>query len=132
MPTSRTIPLVAGILLLSACGGGGGYDSPTAPNTTAQTVTIEVRDDSFSPRQVTVNPGDTVRWVLVGTPTRGHNVTSNDGSFGTHAFDTANGTYSVTFTGAGQTHDYSCSTHAACCNMRGSIRVGDTAPPYGY
>lgn len=132
MSTARKIHLVAAALAISACGGGGGYDSPTAPNPTAQTVTIEVRDDSFSPRQVTINPGDTVRWVLVGTPTRGHNINSNDAAFADHAFDSASNTYSVVFTEAGQTHDYVCSTHAACCNMRGSIRVGAAAPPYGY
>lgn len=114
-------------LVLAACGGGG-YDSPTA---TAQTVVIEVRDNSFSPRTVTISPGDTVRWVLRGSQTD-HNVTARDGSFANFAFSTAGSTYEVRFTAANQTHDYSCSTHADCCDMRGSIRVGENAPPYGY
>jgi len=130
MSRCRIIGVLLAVAASVSCGGDG-YDSPTDPGPAAQTVTIEVRDNSFSPRTITINPGDTVRWVLRGA-TLDHNVTARTGSFAAHAFTTAGGTYEVRFTAANQTHDYSCATHADCCDMRGSIRVGESAPPYGY
>src|SRR5262245_10730210 len=52
-------------LLVLACGGGG-Y-SPTESRGGQKTVTVNVVDFAFEPRSVTINPGDTVRWVMQGS-----------------------------------------------------------------
>ena len=35
----------------------------------------------------------------------------------------------ITAADDGRTFGYSCASHAVCCNMRGSVRVGNSAPP---
>jgi plastocyanin len=116
-------------VLAVACGGGGGYSSPTEPPASGpKTVTIEVRDFSYEPRQVTINPGDTVRWVYRGAdPT--HTVTEINGTFASGASFNSNGAvYERTFTSTNATFNYSCDAHKDSYNMKGSIRVGDSAP----
>ncbi len=119
--------------LVTGCGGGGGGKSPTSPPTTTpsgQVVTVTVMDDQFVPKQVTINPGDTVRWVLGGSPSAGHTVTANDGSFDSGKVFTSSGaSFQHTFTTSGTTVLYHCQTHYVCCQMQGSVRVGDSAPP---
>lgn len=122
--------LVAGLLAL-ACGGGGGGKSPTAPNpiTTPKTVVITVSDDMYSPKSVSINPGDTVQWVLAPGSLTTHTATDVGGSFDSgFTFTSAGATFSHQFPTNGTTFNYSCKTHKDCCNMKGSIRVGDTAP----
>lgn len=115
------------ILLLSCGGGGGGGNSPTEPQPRGpQVITIEVRDNSYSPKSVTIQPGDTVRWVLRGNdPT--HTATAVDGSFNA-AFAQAGATFERRFDADNRTFDYSCQSHRGCCQMQGSIRVGENAP----
>lgn len=88
-------------------------------------------DNAFSPRSVTVQPGDTVRWVLQGSAV-GHTVTDNTGAFDSGmVFNTGGDSYSHTFgiADSGRTFEYQCATHQACCQMQGSVRVGTDAPP---
>ncbi|HZF07914.1 MAG TPA: plastocyanin/azurin family copper-binding protein [Thermoanaerobaculia bacterium] len=125
--------LTMSVLLASCGGGGGGGSTPTqpGPTTTPQTVVIQVMDGSFSPKHVTINPGDTVRWVMAGT-TYTHTATAVDGSFDSGAVFTAPGaTYQRTFdaTTAGKTFEYFCKVHYSCCGMAGAIQVGSAAPP---
>src|ERR1700681_279122 len=47
--------VAAGLLSLSACGGGG--SSPTSPSSMAKTVTVQIVDFAFNPKDVTINPG---------------------------------------------------------------------------
>jgi len=121
--------LAAG-LLVAACGGGGG-SSPTtpAPAPMPKTVTVQIQDFQYSPKDIQINPGDTVQWVLAG-PTHIHTVTATDGSFDSGFIFTATGaTYSRTFTQSGTTVRYQCKSHYVCCGMAGSIQVGSNAPP---
>lgn len=118
------------IVPLALSCGGSGYSSPTEPsNSGPKTVVVAVKDDAFDPREVTVNPGDTVRWVLQGN-TLTHTVTDSKGAFDSGAVFTAPGAaFEQKLTQANVTYSYFCKVHGACCNMKGSIRVGDSAPP---
>ena len=132
MRRSLWLAIALGSVLLPGCGGGGGGKSPTSPTTnpSPQTVVITVQDDQFVPKSVNINVGDTVRWVLGGSPNAGHTVTANDGSFDSGKVFTSSGAvFEHTFTAAGTTVLYHCQTHYVCCQMQGSIRVGDSAPP---
>ncbi len=128
---SRVIVGAALLGLLPGCGGGGGSGTPTEPPTTSpQVVTVEVKDDLFEPRSITITPGTTVRWVMRGM-NAGHTVTALNGAFDSgFAFPDAGDTFERLFaTGEeGQTFEYSCVTHAECCDMKGSVRVGESAP----
>ncbi len=126
--------LAAAAAALSApgCGGGGnggGGGGPTAPGPVSQSVTVNLNDFAFSPRSITIQPGDTVVWVLRGND-RTHTVTALNGAFNSGAVFTQPGaTFRRTFTENGMTFDYRCTAHVDCCNMRGSVRVGAAAPP---
>ena len=140
----RTIPalatVLATVLLALACGGGGGGGSsptapPSTPTTAPSTVVITVSDDSYSPKSVTINPGDTVQWVLAPGSLTTHTATDVGGTFDSgFVFTAAGKTFTQKFTQTGVTYNYSCKTHGACCNMKGSILVGPSAPKpdHGY
>jgi plastocyanin len=135
MLVKRALYLVTMSILLAACGGGGGGGStptqPPGPTTTPQTITIQVMDNQYSPKHVTINPGDTVRWVMAGTDYV-HTVTAANGSFDSGAVFTAPGAvYERKFdtTTSGQTFEYSCKVHYGCCQMAGAVQVGANAPP---
>lgn len=122
---------LAAPLTLASCGGGGGNGggggSPTEPRP-QQTHVVQVRDNSYEPKSITVEPGDTVRWVFSGTD-RTHTVTALNGAFDSGAVFTASGaTFERRFDSSG-TWDYSCQAHKQCCLMQGSVRVGSNAPP---
>ena len=122
---------LAGALGLLYCGGGGGggSSSPTDPQPPQSSVHIvQVKDNSYDPKTLTIQPGETVRWVLSGS-SPDHTVTAKDGSFdsGT-AFRTPGATFEHRFD-TGGTFEYSCQAHSQCCLMRGSIKVGSNAPP---
>lgn len=123
-----TFMAAAVAVAISCGGGGGGGSSPTEP-AGPRTVTVRVTDFSYDPRSITINPGDTVRWLLQGSDTT-HTVTALDGSFDSGTvFTKAGDTFERRFTQENVTHNYSCKAHSDCCNMRGSIRVGEAAPP---
>ena len=90
-------------------------NNPPDPNT------ISIRDNSFSPASLTVDPGTTVRWVHNGSAI--HTATSGtrnnpDGLF--DSGDMRNGdTFEFTFSNSG-TFDYNCIYHAG---MDGTIVV---------
>lgn len=76
--------VMAAVLLISGCGSSYGMTSTsTFPNlpggTPAQTATISVQNNIFSPVAVKIAPGGTVTWNWVGS---GHSVVS----FGTPSF----------------------------------------------
>jgi plastocyanin len=126
------LAIAFGSALLAGCGGGGGGKTPTSPTPVGspQVVVVTVQDNQFVPKQVNVNPGDTVRWVLSGSSNAGHTVTANDGSFDSGKVFTSSGAaYEHTFSQEGQTVLYHCQTHYVCCQMQGSVRVGSSAPP---
>jgi plastocyanin len=135
MKHSSLVTALAVCAVLAACGGGGGGGgggTPTQPNPPANpnVVTVNLNEFAFSPRQVTVEPGQTVRWVLQGSdPT--HTVTALDGRFNSGTtFGSTGATFQQTFSAAdnNQTFEYRCASHADCCDMKGSVRVGANAP----
>jgi len=122
--------VLATVLLALACGGGGGGSSPTSPTSGPKTVVVTVSDDMYSPKSVTINPGDTVMWVLAPGSLTTHTATDTGGAFDSgFIFTSAGVTFTQKFNQAGLTYNYSCKTHGACCGMKGSILVGDAAPP---
>jgi plastocyanin len=93
-------------------------------------VVVEVRDFAYAPRSVTIQPGQTVRWVRRGNDTT-HTVTAVGGEFDSgFAFAAAGATFERVFPASedGETFEYSCTSHEASHGMRGSIRVGASAP----
>ncbi|HEX7182212.1 MAG TPA: plastocyanin/azurin family copper-binding protein [Thermoanaerobaculia bacterium] len=124
------LALAASLAVYSCGGGGGGGSSPTAPPPAGnpQVVTVQVRDFNYEPSTVTVQPGDTVRWVFSGSDTN-HTVTARNGAFNSGAVFTSQGATFERQFGSRGTFEYSCQAHSECCRMRGSVRVGSDAPP---
>lgn len=123
-------------LAIYSCGGGGGGGNggggPTAPPTPRQPQVhvIQVRDFTFEPRSIQIEPGDTVRWVSNASD-RTHTITAVNGDFDSGAVFTSSGAiYERRFDERG-TWEYWCSSHRQCCQMQGSIRVGANSPPPG-
>ena len=137
MKRSSLVSALAVCAVLAACGGGGGGGggTPTQPNppnppADPNVVTVNLTEFDFNPRRVTVEPGQTVRWVLQGSdPT--HTVTARDGKFNSgNSLRNPGDSFEHTFTAADndQTFEYSCATHSDCCDMKGSVLVGSGAP----
>jgi plastocyanin len=135
-PLRRITLVIACAAGVAACGGGGGGGgTPTSPPPPPgpTITTVEIRDNQFSPRSVTIRPGDTVRWIFRGS-VPGHTVTAENASFDSGQVFTQDGvTFERTF-GAeleNQTILYRCVSHYVCCQMQGSVRVGEGAPDPG-
>src|SRR5579883_3210500 len=91
--------------------------STTTTNQSAVAGTINIRDMMFTPSQITVPKGGTVKWTNNDTTT--HTVVADLGN-GPNSGDIAPGqTYSYTFTKSGSVQ-YHCSIHPS---MRGTIVV---------
>jgi plastocyanin len=116
------------VLVASCGGGGGGGGTPTSlpPSGSPQVIVIQIKDNEFSPKDVTINPGDTVRWVRVGNAPD-HTVSALDGSFD-NTFPQSGATFEHTFNAGGKTFEYQCKSHYGCCQMAGAVRVGSNAP----
>jgi plastocyanin len=109
------IPVAFALLfLLASCGS----DSPTGPQ--SGTIEVELRDTSFSPGQVTITPGSTIRWVNQGNIV--HTVTPDGHDEWERATFSSDGdTFSHTFTEEG-VYAYYCEPHRGV-GMVGTIRV---------
>ncbi len=120
-----TIFLAAALLSLIGCSS-----SSTPTVTPPKTVTVQVLDFSYNPKQVQINSGDTVRWELVGATTT-HTVTALNAAFDSgFIFLQPGDFYDRTFNQDNVTFEYSCDTHeAAPLDMKGSVLVGSGAPP---
>lgn len=133
LATLAALALAASLAIYSCGGGGGGNGgggSPTEPPQPgpAQTHIVTVKENSYEPKSITIQPGDTVRWVFSGIDPN-HTVTALNGNFDSGAVFTSNGaTFERRFDTRG-TFDYSCKAHKQCCLMQGSIRVGENSPP---
>lgn len=130
---ARTLAVAAALTASIVACGGGGDGSPTAPPPTPApgTRVVQVIDNAYTPQQVVVQPGTTVRWVMRGSDP-GHTVTARNGAFDSGFVFHADGdVFEHTFTQAdlGSTFEYSCASHQGCCQMQGSVRVGQNAPP---
>lgn len=93
----------------------------------AATVSVQVGNDFFNPKDITVNVGDTVTWVWIGS---GHDTVST-GTWSS-GLRNAGATFSFNFTAAhaGKRFDYFCTPHRAI-GMVGSVTVRAAAnqPP---
>src|SRR5258708_8564263 len=119
--------MAAGLLLLASCGGGGG-SSPTAPMGSPKTVQVQIVDFAFSPKDVQINTGDTVMFVL-SSATLTHTATAEDGSFDSGmTFNKPGATFSHTFNQLNTTINFHCNTHWHTNGMQGSITVGNGPP----
>lgn|GEM_PF-4960862 len=93
----------------------------------AATVQVQVAANglTFTPQNVTINVGDTVEWVWVGS---GHSTTSgtpgNPDGIWDSGVHNAPFTFSFTFTTPG-TFPYFCTPHGGCCGMIGSVTVNE-------
>ena len=117
------------------CGGGDGGSSSTsptpAPSSNGDVVTVELFEFEFVPKSITVQPGQTVRWILRGNDFT-HTTRDRDGAWNSgRVFTQVGATFERTFPVGeeGTTFNYSCRSHKGCCDMQGSIRVGASAPP---
>lgn len=134
-------------LVVAACSDGGGDSMSTplpqspspspspppspSPSAGGAAVTVEILDFEFSPKSVTIEPGETVRWVLRGTDTTHTTIEQNELWRSGPVFMQNGDSFEHTFTAEddGRTFLYYCSSHRGCCQMQGSIRVGSSAPP---
>ena len=95
-------------------GSSGADQTPVASS--AEKVTVEIKDYEFFPARLTVDAGTEVTWVNYDTVP--HNAVADDGAFETDRLD-KDGSGSVTLEEPG-THDYKCTYHPA---MTGTITV---------
>jgi plastocyanin len=132
MSRCKGFAILVGGLLMVACSGGSSTPSEPAgggANPTAKSVMVTISDFQFSPKNVQINPGDTVVWTQSSNDPA-HTVTATDGSFDSGAiFTTVGKTFSHTFPTGGVTVNYFCKAHYTCCGMAGSVMVGPSAPP---
>jgi plastocyanin len=123
----RLLVTIIGISLVTALSIGipaCGDDDTTAPQDDGPfTGTIQVRDNSFSPKSVTISVGDSVTWQWVGsnshTVTHGTNPSSLGGLF--DEGPKSSGTFGYRFTSPG-TIPYFCIPHFSM-GMTGTITV---------
>jgi len=94
-----------------AAAPSGGQLSPSPAqdtNTPSATVTaVTIKNFAFSPAQVTVKAGSTVRWT--NQDSTAHTITSDDGKFNSGNLSTG-GTFEFTFAAPG-TYVYHCGIH---------------------
>lgn len=110
-------------------GGGTPTPAPTAtptpaaapaPSGPAGPGTVKIIDYDYSPKNLAVTPGATVRWVNDGA--KKHTVTANDGSYDSGLMSTGDA-YSRTFATVG-VYQYFCDLHP---DMVGSVTVSEAA-----
>jgi plastocyanin len=121
-----TQEMISGSYNFAGCGVNSGTIS-VQPGPPPTTVFINVADDFFYPRKVTISAGQTVRWTNNGNDD--HSINANPGSSrckpaSGEAFDSApigkGETFDHTFNSPG-TFGYHCEIHG--CPMRGTITV---------
>jgi len=116
MPTKRSCSNKIALLLLS-----------TIPSLSfAQTThVVQVTDFAFTPQNITIQAGDTVRWENA-PGGASHNVIANDQSFASGAAQSSF-TYEFTFNNAGG-YSYYCAPHQGL-GMVGSVTVQGNVDP---
>jgi len=118
-----TLIIVLSLVLVFSCktyqNATSQGDNPPTDGNNGNTITI--RDNSFSPSSLTVDPGTTVRWVNNGNMI--HTVTSGTRNNANGLFNSGDmrsgAAFEFTFTDSG-TFDYYCIHHAG---MDGTIVV---------
>ena len=130
MVSLRAVSAVLAVFALSSCGSSGGTEpTPTNNNPGGGGPTgasVTVRNNNYSPNQVTVRPGTTVTWQwdscsgdgYGGQTCTAHSVTFASG--GPNSALQSEGSFARTFASAG-TFTYQCDAHRGA--MSGSIVV---------
>ena len=112
---------VLAALALAACGGGGdggGGGPPVIPPVTPS-MAVNVTNNSFSPPNAGIAPGQTVTWTW-NTAGQTHNVRWEQATGGlVNSMDMTTGTFQQQFNSQGVFH-YLCTIHA---NMEGWVTV---------
>ena len=105
------ILIILSMLFVLGCKTSTEATQPS-PNPSPNANTITIRDNTFSPATITVDPGTTITWVYNGSAV--HTVTSGTRNNHTGLFnsgDLRNGnTFQFTFTDSG-TYHYHCHYH---------------------
>jgi plastocyanin len=129
--TLRCLAVLAGMVVLTACGGGGGSPTspapgattpttptaPTAPTTPVANEVIATTANTFNPTALTVARGTTVTFTFQSVI---HNVNfANVAGAPANIASTSNGAVTRTFSTAG-TFGYDCSLHSG---MTGTVVV---------
>jgi len=94
--------------------------APSAPVARADTIVVSVEDNHFSPADVFIATGDTIRWEW---NSGFHTTTSFDGLWDSDILGPGS-VFEQTFTSAGD-FSYFCTLHLNCCNMAGIVHVSD-------
>jgi plastocyanin len=116
IPARHVLQLAVAVLFLGACGS----DDPAGPNggnNGGATNTIEMRDFSFSPVNLTVTAGTNVTWRNTGAVP--HNTRSEQAGLWASADLQPNQTFARTFANVG-TFPYECTLHPG---MEGTVTV---------
>lgn len=94
-----------------------------APTPVVKTVTVEIKDNVFSPQIIAINAGDTIVWKNVGKNI--HTTRSSASSLLWDSGSLAPGaTFHRTFPSIGK-YEYICANHAG---MAGTVIVGELRP----
>jgi plastocyanin len=115
---TRSLALLAPLLVvgLAGCGGSDDSSAAAAPDAGGATTTITIQDFAFDPVMATAGVGDTLTVTNADSTT--HTLTADDGSFDTGKL--AKGPKTITLDTAGS-FAYHCEIHSY---MKGTIRVG--------
>jgi plastocyanin len=87
--------------------------------TKAATIDIHLKNNFFSPSDVSIVAGDTVQWIW---DEGVHTSTSSDGLWDSGILGPGS-TFEYTFNNPGD-FAYTCTLHFNCCNMAGTVHVG--------
>jgi len=112
--------LLVALFLVFGCvnngDGGGNNGTGDGGNGAAAGKTVSMQNFAFSPAEITIKKGDTVKWTNLDSVA--HTVTSDDGEFDSGLLG-QNASWSRTFNEAG-TFEYHCTPHP---NMTAKIIV---------
>ncbi len=111
------------VISLLVAVAGCGSDSPTDDGDddggSDPTAFVNVVDFAFTPPDVEVTPGETVRWTWTGSDT--HNVTFALSAVAAPSATKTTGTFDVTMPTAAATYAYQCTIHPD--DMNGTVTV---------
>lgn len=93
----------------------------SAATSRAATHNVTVGNNSFSPRELTIAPGDTVRWTNPVDINRNHDVTADDGSF--NSVTASDFIFEMTFNEVGSI-PYHCTVHSRSAASGGTVQNG--------
>lgn len=96
-----------------------GSKKTTKPAPKVKTVTVEIKDNVFSPQVIAINAGDTVVWKNVGSSN--HTVRNSTGVLWDSGNLAPGATFRRTFSASGN-YGYYCAVHQG---MSGTVIVGD-------